>query len=771
MTPDSTLSIVVITALGVLAFEVFRSFYLSLPELARQRPTLFRPILGFSPMRLCLRYFCFLVFFVATATAAENSGDETPALPEITNLSADWWNYVATAAMDERPARLSRLLNAIRETITVYGGELENAAGLSEEIASLVETYAALLQTKFDLDTGAPSPNDEYTFTEVLDLHARVQEAALELKLARDLVQRETRNLPQSEKQLSSQKAKYLAMSVAEPGKLGLALQIIADRLRLSIDGEQLRLEKTRLSAREQALASITEILEDSVPRLVIDKDQIEDSTSRAARYRERTQLARREVTSIRSLRAASASKDTAQTNALHAIKVLVAEAISVENETTAVRYELQAAYLMARFDTIEESLHTLRERRVGAELFAKETRLVIDAWREAATRERSLALKSLSTEMTEQRVKVDAISEQRVGLANEVNRLAAQTEAEISRIEFIEKQAAAFLTGETGRFYDLLAHAVDFLQRLWTNTRVWATSSLFEINDTPVTPAGLLRVLVILFVAFWISKAVRHGLERLGRRSAGMNRSSLYILGRIFHYVILITAFLIALSTLGLDFTKLAILVGALGVGIGFGLQAIFSNFISGIIVLFERSLKVGDFVELESGVTGEVREINIRSTLITTNDNIDILVPNSEFVNGRVINWTLRDAHRRVRIPFGVAYGTNKDLVKQAVLEAAGEISYTLQHFPGREPQVWLVEFGDSSLNFELVVWLSPDAVRRPGAVHAAYTWAIETALGKHGIEIPFPQRDLHVRSFFGQRDDAALERLAELKHGSKA
>jgi small-conductance mechanosensitive channel len=232
-----------------------------------------------------------------------------------------------------------------------------------------------------------------------------------------------------------------------------------------------------------------------------------------------------------------------------------------------------------------------------------------------------------------------------------------------------------------------------------------------------------------------------------------------LYVLGRVFHYVIFAAAFVVALSSIGLDFTKLAFIAGALSVGIGFGLQAIFSNFISGIIVLFERSLKVGDFVELESGVTGEVREINIRSTLITTNDNIDILVPNSEFVNGRVINWTLRDAHRRSRIPFGVAYGTDKELVKSAVLEAAAEVPFTLKNYPGRDPQVWLVGFGDSSLNFELVVWLTREAVVRPGAVHAAFSWAIESALAKHGIEIPFPQRDINIRTFFGHKDEAGL------------
>ena len=187
--------------------------------------------------------------------------------------------------------------------------------------------------------------------------------------------------------------------------------------------------------------------------------------------------------------------------------------------------------------------------------------------------------------------------------------------------------------------------------------------------------------------------------------------------------------------------------------------MQTLISNFVAGLIILFERSLKVGDFVELSTGLSGEVREINIRSTLITTNDNVDILVPNSEFVNSQVTNWTMRDTQRRVHIPFGVAYGTDKELVKTAVLEAAEEVKWSLLHDVNKQPQVWFVQFGDSSLNFELVVWLKPEAVKRPSAVQAAYLWEIETRLKKYSIEIPFPQRDLHLRSVFGHKDDAGL------------
>ena len=125
-----------------------------------------------------------------------------------------------------------------------------------------------------------------------------------------------------------------------------------------------------------------------------------------------------------------------------------------------------------------------------------------------------------------------------------------------------------------------------------------------------------------------------------------------------------------LALNLAGINLTALTVLSGAIGVGVGFGLRSIFENFMSGIILIFEKSLKVGDFVELEDGTAGTVREVNVRSTIITTNDNIDILIPNSMFITGRVTNWTLRDTSRRLRIPFGVAYGSDKDVVKAAAL-----------------------------------------------------------------------------------------------------
>jgi small-conductance mechanosensitive channel len=287
-----------------------------------------------------------------------------------------------------------------------------------------------------------------------------------------------------------------------------------------------------------------------------------------------------------------------------------------------------------------------------------------------------------------------------------------------------------------------------------WKSVQKAIGFKLFYIGDTPVTPGSLLRFVLIIVFGYLLSRFVRLLLLRVQRRrEQTAESSSFYTLGRILHYVIMTIALLAAFASLGLDISNLALIASALSVGIGFGLQSIVSNFLSGLILLFEGSLRVGDFIELDSGVTGVVKEIKTRYTRINTNDNVDIVVPNSELVSFKLTNWTLREPVVRIRIPFGVAYGTDMELVRKAALEAADEVPSTIKAMSGRTPDVLLVEFGDSSLDFELRVWVSREGVVRPTWGKAAYNWALERKFREYGIQIPFPQRDVNMREIPGK------------------
>ena len=276
----------------------------------------------------------------------------------------------------------------------------------------------------------------------------------------------------------------------------------------------------------------------------------------------------------------------------------------------------------------------------------------------------------------------------------------------------------------------------------------------LFHIGDVPITPGAIITMFLILVFGFGLSWFLRHLLERLKNRRQYANSPAVYTLGRVLHYLIIITAVFAALGTIGLDFTNFALIAGALSVGIGFGLQSIVNNFVSGLILLFEGSLRVGDFIELDSGLRGMVKEINTRATVIRTNDSVDVVVPNSEFVSTRLTNWTLRESMARFRIDFGVAYGSDKETVKSVALEAASEVEFMMLHIPGRAPQVRLLNYGDSTMDFQLLVWVNNAGVRRPGYVRTQFLWILETKLRENGIKIPFPQRDLHLHTDFSDK-----------------
>lgn len=272
------------------------------------------------------------------------------------------------------------------------------------------------------------------------------------------------------------------------------------------------------------------------------------------------------------------------------------------------------------------------------------------------------------------------------------------------------------------------------------------------------VTVGGLIAAVLAIALTWLASALVRRALHRFGKRHQGVSQPALYALSRVVHYILLLAGILLALDFAGVSLGKFALFASALGVGLGFGLQAIFGNFIAGLVLLFDRSLKVGDFVELDADTRGTVHAINIRATRIITNDNIGVLVPNAEFVNGRVVNWTHRSVNRRIRVPFRVGFGVDKELVKQAALEAAARVPFTLATEGEQRPQVWLVAYGENGVDFLLVVWLTGAASRRNVAIQAAYLWELDTSLREHGIEIARPQRDLRLRSAFGLEGEQA-------------
>lgn len=323
--------------------------------------------------------------------------------------------------------------------------------------------------------------------------------------------------------------------------------------------------------------------------------------------------------------------------------------------------------------------------------------------------------------------------------------KLANELKIKLEKAQFYSNAYKQFLAIKKGWSSEFDLDWQLFSEEAKTGWESFVNYTLFSVNEYPVTLGNVLNAIFIIFVATFISKAIKKILGRIGRRRS-ISESTLFNVARVIHYVIITVAILIALSILGIDSSKIALVAGALSVGIGFGLQAIFNNFVSGLILLFERPLKVGDLVELESGVRGRIKAINVRSTQLKTRDNIDLLVPNSEFVNFKVINYTFSDPLRRIHVPFRTALDCDKDFVKEVVVAAAHQLNFT-QKDKQHEPDVWLKRIGEFSLEFELIVWVNANKLHDNDGVESHYLWEVDSALKEASIKIPIPQQIITV------------------------
>lgn len=702
------------------------------------------------------------LFLLALFGGLAHGADEPAAsIPDPATLPGDWWSYfepkepIDSEMLQKRVAEAKKFYTELRLRLAMTGNvkQVQQIDGIHADLDHFVELKNAPAPTPEPVAAAA----DTYTLEAALEYFGEWQTLKQQVDAEAEETAWQSTMLGERRKQQSRLRNQYLETHAQAPERHARGLDLMRKRLSLEVQRQDLDRRKIQLKHAEERLERKHTELENISGRLVVTPQEtqhwqreFDDAQQAAAKLRDETDRA-----TLQQAPPGSASPDlsvpqyTALVSTRRDIEIRIHEltALRAQNTLSLIRLvtgdqEVDNKAVRKLIDEFEALAATIPEER--------------KRWARVIERVRNMLSESVTDSTQPAQRKLHASMQRELETANQ---LLGSLQREKATGEFIEQLLTARLHASEGWMQQNLKEFSDRFVKTGTSVIDLLGATLFEINETPVTTLGLLRVALILTIALWLSRIIRRAIQHIGERRGGLNQSSLYTFGRLVHYVILTIGIIIGLSSIGIDFTKFALFASALGVGIGFGLQTLISNFVAGLIILFEKSLKVSDFVELESGVTGEVKEINMRSTLITTNDNIDILVPNSEFVGGRVINWTLREAYRRLRVPFGVAYGTDKEKVKQAALEAAENVPWTLKNVKARKPQVWFVEFGDSSLNFELVVWLTPEAVKRPGAVSAAYLWEIESKLREYDIEIPFPQRDLHLRSAFGLRDEAAL------------
>ncbi|MEQ9467068.1 MAG: mechanosensitive ion channel [Ekhidna sp.] len=269
-------------------------------------------------------------------------------------------------------------------------------------------------------------------------------------------------------------------------------------------------------------------------------------------------------------------------------------------------------------------------------------------------------------------------------------------------------------------------------------------TTNLFELGNSKITLGTILYFIISFIILTFVAKHFRNLLVNKILVKANMERGARNSIGLITRVMIMFVGSIFIIQSAGIDMSSLSLLAGALGVGIGFGLQNITDNFISGIIILFEKPIKVGDRIVV-GDTEGDVINISVRATTILTNENVSIIVPNSEFISSRVINWSHNDRNIRFDIPVGVSYKEDPVAVKEVLMKVAQENEHVLKH---PEPFVFFDEFADSSLNFTLAVWTSTHT-DKPRRLKTELYFEIFNKFKEKGIEIPFPQRDVYIKS----------------------
>jgi small-conductance mechanosensitive channel len=275
--------------------------------------------------------------------------------------------------------------------------------------------------------------------------------------------------------------------------------------------------------------------------------------------------------------------------------------------------------------------------------------------------------------------------------------------------------------------------------------TAWWNTSF---IEGLRLSPMAVAQAVIIVLVAVLVSRVLRRALE-LTASNRDIDPGVRYSLTRLLHLSILVVAALLMLGVLGVDFGTLAVVGGALGIGIGFGLQSIAANFVAGLVLLFERPIRVGDRISLGTldsdaiaGINGYVEAIRLRATTVITPDNITLIVPNQDLVTRTVVNWSLGDLRIRIRFSVPVAYDSDLDKVRGIMLDVPRTHQGCLMT---PEPEMRIIGTADSALEVQLLVWIADP--RQRGRIESALRWETVRRFRDEGIVIPFPQREIRV------------------------
>lgn len=673
---------------------------------------------------------------------------ETVIVPIPTDLSPKWWDYFSVP-QDELEERIHRFVSSLEETVSrAPESSKEKTQDLVERITNGLNGYLTTIKQKPE-PLAPPSPfESSYSVGSLMEIHKRLRNKRTLLQANLSEQKDLKGQIETGTQSLERLNSLYRSREPRSEEKLISGLHLISFQISLQTAKERLDDLKQEIGMNEEEIKRIKAEEEAAIARLHTDPKEIEHNQKELEEAQTKFEEIEKKLNLLRNESISAFSfwhqtydeKLNDQMLQLNILDMAI-QAASAENQLILKKIQEALIRFLSAQDTgidiseksrqLAKQLSNLTEKITG---WGREVDRFLLRIEEILPFDEELPQKTLQLQK-------EALQKTQ-NIELNIQRLKQEINDSQFLLEVLDKK---FFTYQGGLSKWIL-QTYGFVITMTDKAVESITRAIFYIGTTPITPLNIFTFILILMATFWISRLTRMTVRRISVGQRGARPALIYRVNRLIHYSILIIGIIFALTFIGFDFSNLMLIAGALGVGIGFGLQSIVNNFFCGLILLFESQLKVGDYIEIGGGIRGEVKEINFRSTYIQTNDGMAIIVPNSEFINQKVINWTLKDPYRRLRIPFSVSYDTDKDLVCRIVEEAAKTVPTTLQKDGVPPPKVYIKELAPSGINFELGVWVDPKATKKTFSTASLYLWAIHDALKKHGISIPYPQQTIH-------------------------
>jgi potassium-dependent mechanosensitive channel len=711
-------------------------------------------------IKVILLFYCFTLALPAAAFSgpAESMilGDDISSLisipneqqnsdvPDPTSLKLNWWDYFDVKTPQEFSQRINASSQHLHSLLSrLSGQDLETATSY---INNIVMQYNSLFSFKQQQPLETPNPQpflQSYTIEQQIELNHKIKLALAEKKNEEEDLDNLQERIQRMQKHLDNLLVPYLAQTKPSAEKTLAGLEIMANKSALVSAQEQLKqnlkrveVQKTRLSFLQKELEASKEVL--NFKQFDARKIEADIKAAEAELDRRQSELLKLENSAF-----VTTTQNPQERNQRYLFNQKLIHAATVRSLAWTrlafhnLKYNLYM-HLNKRFNESNKEMHDkLRDWTEHLDKIASHAK----EWKKAALREQDRVRQDYASLISKQ----EANDSKTIKLNQSRRQESLDT---LSTLQMLEDELgnSRWLINQLDTYIRVNS---SFVEVSWMNVTAAFDKTkeviegalnytLFKIGELPITLLSLSRIALIITISLLLSKILRSTLMTFGKRRGNVTASTLYTLGRLVHYVALIVGFLLALVSIGFDFSNLVLVASALTLGIGFGLQSFANNFICGLCILFERNLKIGDYIELQSGTYGKVTEIHVQNTVICTSDGVEIVIPNSDLTNHTLINYTMNNDFRRLNILFSVASDADKNLVREVVSQAATHVPCIAPISQYGEPQVWLKKFDKYSLEFCLAVWVNYKKKSHSDSKEADFLWEIETALRKHNIPL---------------------------------